>query len=44
MTADTINKKKVNPVVLELFIRGAKLNVSIIQTNFYARFYHENFK
>ena len=27
---DIINKKKLNPVVTELFIRGRKLNVSIV--------------
>ena len=30
MIADMINNKKVNPVVTELFIRGTKLNVSIV--------------
>ena len=29
MIADMINKKKLNPVVTELFIRGGKLNISI---------------
>ena len=28
--ADMINNKKINPVVTELFIRGRKLNISII--------------
>ena len=30
MTADMINNKKLNPVVTELFIRGRKLNISIV--------------
>ena len=30
MIADMINNKKLNPVVTELFIRGGKLNVSIV--------------
>ena len=30
MIADMINKKKLNPVVTELFIRGRKLNISIV--------------
>ena len=30
MIEDMINNKKLNPVVTELFIRGRKLNVSII--------------
>ena len=30
MTADMINNKKLNPVVIELFIRGRKLNISIL--------------
>ena len=30
MIADTINNKKLNPVVTELFIRGRKLNISIV--------------
>ena len=28
--ADMINNKKLNPVVTELFIRGRKLNISIV--------------
>ena len=32
MIADMINNKKINPVVTELFIRGNKLNISIIFT------------
>ena len=28
--ADIINDKKLNPVVTELFIRGRKLNISIV--------------
>ena len=27
MIADTINNKKLNPIVTELFIRGRKLNI-----------------
>ena len=30
MIADMINNKKINPVVTELFIRGRKLNISIV--------------
>ena len=30
MVADMINNKKHNPVVTELFIRGRKLNISIV--------------
>ena len=30
MITDMINNKKVNPVVAELFIRGIKLNISIV--------------
>ena len=30
MIADTINNKKLNPIVEELFIRGRKLNISIV--------------
>ena len=30
MLADMINNKKLNPVVTELFIRGRKLNISIV--------------
>ena len=30
MIADTINNKKLNPIVTELFIRGRKLNISIV--------------
>ena len=30
MNADMINNKKRNPVVTELFIRGRKLNISIV--------------
>ena len=28
--ADMINNKKLNPIVTELFIRGRKLNISIV--------------
>ena len=30
MTADMISNKKLNPVVAELFIRGWKLNISLV--------------
>ena len=30
MIADMINNKKLNPIVTELFIRGIKLNISIV--------------
>ena len=30
MTADMINNKKLNSIVTELFIRGSKLNISIV--------------
>ena len=30
MVADMINNKKLNPIVTELFIRGRKLNISIV--------------
>ena len=30
MIADTINNNKLNPIVTELFIRGRKLNISIV--------------
>ena len=30
MIADMINNKKLNPTVTELFIRGRKLNISIV--------------
>ena len=30
MIADMINNKKLNPIVSELFIRGRKLNISIV--------------
>ena len=53
MIADTINNKKLNPVVTELFIRGRKLNISIVfimqsyfkvpkDVKFYTFFYLEN--
>ena len=29
MIADMINNKRLNPIVIELFIRGRKLNISI---------------
>ena len=30
MIADMYNNKKLNPIVTELFIRGRKLNISIV--------------
>ena len=30
MIADMINNKKLNPIVIELFIRGKKLNITIV--------------
>ena len=30
MIADMINSNKLNPIVTELFIRGRKLNISIV--------------
>ena len=30
MIADMINNNKLNPIVTELFIRGRKLNISIV--------------
>ena len=54
MITDMINKKKLNPVVTQLFIRGRKLNISIVfitqsyfkvqKTKFSTLFYYENSK
>ena len=54
MIADMLSNKKLNPIVTELFIRGRKLNISLVfitqccsqkyQTKFYALFYRENSK
>ena len=30
MIADTLSNKKLNPIVTELFIRGRKLNISLV--------------
>ena len=30
MIADMVNNKKLNPIVTELFLRGRKLNISIV--------------
>ena len=30
MIADVMNNKKLNPLVIELFIKGRKLNISIV--------------
>ena len=36
MIADVLSNKKLNPVVTELFIRGGKLNISIVfSTQYY---------
>ena len=51
-----ISNKKLNPIIIELFVRGRKLNILIVfiaqtylkapkdVTQFYKFFYHENFK
>ena len=56
MIADMLSNKKLNPIITELFIRGRKLNISLIfilqsdmyvpknQAKFYTLFYHENSK
>ena len=56
MIANMLINKKLNPVVTELFIRGRKLNISLVfitisfcsakkyWTKFYALFYYENSK
>ena len=55
MIVDMIINKNLNPVVTELFIRGRKLNISIVfitqsyfkvpkLIKFYTLFYHENSK
>ena len=30
MIADMVNNKKLNPIITELFIRGRKLNISVV--------------
>ena len=30
MIADMVNNKKLNPIVTDLFIRGTKLNISLV--------------
>ena len=30
MIVDILSKKKLNPIVTELFIRGRKLNISVV--------------
>ena len=30
MNADMLSNKKLNPIVIELFIRGIKLNISLV--------------
>ena len=44
MIADMINNKKLNLTETELFIRGRKLNISIVCPKFYTLFYYENSK
>ena len=49
MIADMINNKKLNPIVTELFIRGRKINISIVfitqsYVKFYTFLYYENSK
>ena len=56
MVADMLSNKKLNPIVTELFLRGKKLNISLIfislllcctkeyLTKFYALFYYDNSK
>ena len=33
MIADMVSKKKLNPTVTKLFIRGTKLNISLVVVN-----------
>ena len=48
--ADMLSNKQLNPIVTELFIRGKKLNISlvfVIQSYFASRYmilYYENFE
>ena len=53
MIADMIKNNKLNPIVTELFIRGRKLNISIVfntqsyctkrcKIKFYTFFHYEN--
>ena len=53
MIADKINNKKLNSIVTELFIRGIKLNISLVfitqspkgcSTKYYTLFYYEDSK
>ena len=45
MIADMVNNKKLKPVVTELFIRGRKLNISIVFiTQSYFRVPKENIR
>ena len=56
MIADMINNKKLNSVVTELFLRGRKLNISLVfitqsylssegcQAKYYPYFHYENSK
>ena len=56
MIADMLTNKRLNPVVTELFIKGTKLNISLVfitqyyllcqnnWTKFYTLFYYENSK
>ena len=34
MIADMINNKRLNPIVTELFVRGRKLNISLVFITF----------
>ena len=56
MVADMLSNKNLNPIVTELFLRGKKLNISLIfislllcctkeyLAKFYALFYYDNSK
>ena len=42
--ADMLSNKKPNPVVTKLFIRGRKLNISLVLLNNVILLYKKNFK
>ena len=45
MIADMLNNKKLNPIVIELFITGRKLNITHFLTfKLYILFYYKNSK
>ena len=53
MIGNMLNNKKINPIVIELFFRGRKVNICLFfiiqsskenQTKFYALLYQENSK